>query len=61
MLYSSSGTSFSPGADVSASDLRYSTADGNVGGASPQGTWRLMGVAQPGNDRTRVSIFLRVA
>lgn len=56
-----SGTARNQGFTTSGSNLYYATAGGNDVGASPQGTWVLMGRVIGVNDENATSVWYRIS
>ena len=60
-LRSIASTAYNPGATVAGSLLSYTNANGGGGGASPAGSWRLMGLTGTASNSALTSVWLRYA
>jgi len=60
-LRSIASTAYNPGDTVAGSLLSYTNANGGGGGASPAGSWRLMGLTGTASNASLASVWLRYA
>ena len=59
--WSVAGSPPATGGTSSGSNLRYVSASGDIGGATPSGTWRMMGYSGDGSAQQETTLWLRIS